>query len=162
MESIMLHANRYSLQSLFILENVIHKILYIIGLPMQYFCEWPKQYGYDKTMQSIMALFWCFILDIKLPKLIIPISVADPFAEDEGVGTKTGGQDGYIHIRIQQRNGRKTLTTIQGISPEFDFKKIVKVAKKVFAFLFSSQYITLSLIQRIPFFRLGYVCKLEI
>lgn len=52
---------------------------------------------------------------------------SDPFADDEG-GTS---QDGYIHIRIQQRNGRKTLTTVQGISPEFDLKKIVKVAKKV-------------------------------
>jgi len=51
----------------------------------------------------------------------------DPFADDEG-GTS---QDGYIHIRIQQRNGRKTLTTVQGISSEFDLKKIVKVAKKV-------------------------------
>lgn len=53
----------------------------------------------------------------------------DPFADDEG-GTS---QDGYIHIRIQQRNGRKTLTTVQGISAEFDLKKIVKVAKKEFA-----------------------------
>ena len=52
---------------------------------------------------------------------------SDPFADDEG-GTS---QDGYIHIRIQQRNGRKTLTTVQGISSEFDLKKIVKVAKKV-------------------------------
>ena len=52
---------------------------------------------------------------------------SDPFADDEG-GTS---QDGYIHIRIQQRNGRKTLTTVQGISAEFDLKKIVKVAKKV-------------------------------
>lgn len=23
--------------------------------------------------------------------------------------------DGYIHIRVQQRNGRKTLTTLQGL-----------------------------------------------
>lgn len=53
----------------------------------------------------------------------------DPFAEDEG----STSQDGYIHIRIQQRNGRKTLTTVQGVSSEFDLKKIVKVAKKEFA-----------------------------
>lgn len=53
----------------------------------------------------------------------------DPFAEDEG----GANQDGYIHIRIQQRNGRKTLTTVQGLSAEFDLKKIVRVAKKEFA-----------------------------
>jgi len=58
----------------------------------------------------------------------------DPFAEDEGITKKgTGGTDGYIHIRIQQRNGRKTLTTVQGINTEFDLKKIAKVAKKEFA-----------------------------
>ena len=55
----------------------------------------------------------------------------DPFADSELNKKGGAGQDGYIHIRIQQRNGRKTLTTVQGISPEFDLKKIVKVAKKV-------------------------------
>lgn len=61
------------------------------------------------------------------------LQARDPFAEDEGAGTRSSSQDGYIHIRIQQRNGRKTLTTVQGINTEFDLKKIVKVAKKEFA-----------------------------
>lgn len=55
----------------------------------------------------------------------------DPFndqAEDVG-----GVQDNLIHIRIQQRNGRKTLTTVQGINPDYDLKKIVKACKKEFA-----------------------------
>ena len=43
------------------------------------------------------------------------------------------GQDEVIHIRIQQRNGRKTLTTVQGIEPKFDLKKLVKACKKEFA-----------------------------
>ena len=38
-----------------------------------------------------------------------------------------------IHIRIQQRNGRKTLTTVEGIPEKFDLKKILKVIKKQFA-----------------------------
>jgi translation initiation factor SUI1 len=38
-----------------------------------------------------------------------------------------------IHIRIQQRNGRKTLTTVSGIPNKFDLKKILKVIKKEFA-----------------------------
>ncbi|XP_046380937.1 eukaryotic translation initiation factor eIF1-like [Haliotis cracherodii] len=48
---------------------------------------------------------------------------------------KFGNQakDALIHIRIQQRNGRKTLTTVQGINPQYDFKKIVKACKKEFA-----------------------------
>jgi len=55
----------------------------------------------------------------------------DPFADDNDVAG--GSQDGYIHIRIQQRNGRKTLTTVQGISSDYDLKKIVKTCKKEFA-----------------------------
>jgi translation initiation factor 1 len=38
-----------------------------------------------------------------------------------------------IHIRIQQRNGRKTLTTVEGIPSKFDLKKVLKVIKKQFA-----------------------------
>jgi len=29
-------------------------------------------------------------------------------------------QEDMIHIRIQQRNGRKTLTSVQGLSEEYD------------------------------------------
>ncbi|CAI9716644.1 eukaryotic translation initiation factor 1-like [Octopus vulgaris] len=53
-------------------------------------------------------------------------------ASDE-VGGCAGVQDSIIHIRIQQRNGRKTLTTVQGISTQFDLKKIVKACKREFA-----------------------------
>ena len=53
----------------------------------------------------------------------------NPF-DDTTEGEDTGpGDQGLVHIRIQQRNGRKTLTTVQGLSSEYDFKKIVKVAK---------------------------------
>jgi len=55
----------------------------------------------------------------------------DPFAEDnENVGS---GKDDYIHVRIQQRSGRKTLTTVQGIPHQYDLKKIVRACKKEFA-----------------------------
>ncbi|KAJ5119655.1 hypothetical protein N7448_010324, partial [Penicillium atrosanguineum] len=57
----------------------------------------------------------------------------DPFADaDEETGETKQSQD-YIHIRIQQRNGRKTLTTVQGLPKKFDQKKILKVIKKKFA-----------------------------
>ncbi|KKA18504.1 Translation factor SUI1 [Rasamsonia emersonii CBS 393.64] len=57
----------------------------------------------------------------------------DPFAEaDEDTGESKQSQN-YIHIRIQQRNGRKTLTTVQGLPKKFDQKKILKVIKKKFA-----------------------------
>ncbi|KAL5290101.1 EIF1B family protein [Megaselia abdita] len=54
----------------------------------------------------------------------------DPFA-DAIKGADDNVQDGLVHIRIQQRNGRKTLTTVQGLSSEYDLKKIVRACKKV-------------------------------
>merc|ERR1711893_300874 len=42
-------------------------------------------------------------------------------------------QEDMIHIRIQQRNGRKTLTSVQGLSEQYDLKKIIKVCKRHFA-----------------------------
>ena len=55
----------------------------------------------------------------------------DPFADGKLSSAVGGGGDELIHIRIQQRNGRKTLTTVQGIHEKFDKKKIVKYCKKV-------------------------------
>lgn len=63
------------------------------------------------------------------------LKTIDPFAEaddENGEAKKKQGQN-YIHIRIQQRNGRKTLTTVQGIPKKFELKKILKVIKKDFA-----------------------------
>jgi len=56
----------------------------------------------------------------------------DPFDTSGGLGGSSI-QQSLIHIRIQQRNGRKTLTTVQGLDEKFDLKKIVKVAKKDFS-----------------------------
>ncbi|KAF1830170.1 translation initiation factor SU [Decorospora gaudefroyi] len=62
------------------------------------------------------------------------VGMSDPFAEaDEDTGQVKQSQQDYIHIRIQQRNGRKTLTTVQGLPKKFDQKKILKVIKKKFA-----------------------------
>lgn len=54
----------------------------------------------------------------------------DPFAE---TGDDDTSSRNYIHIRIQQRNGRKTLTTVQGLPAELDSKKLLKYFKKEFA-----------------------------
>ncbi|KAE8574746.1 hypothetical protein XENTR_v10003560 [Xenopus tropicalis] len=58
----------------------------------------------------------------------------DPFANAStgGIWLPAGSEDS-IHIRIQQRNGRKTLTTVQGIADAYDKKKLVKAFKKKFA-----------------------------
>nr|AAM93956.1 protein translation factor [Griffithsia japonica] len=54
----------------------------------------------------------------------------DPFADaagDDEVVTK-----GIVHIRLQQRNGRKSLTTIQGLDEKLDLAELTKAFKKEF------------------------------
>jgi len=75
---------------------------------------------------------------------IINLRSADPFADvtgasplDNGSGERGGGSgqrsSHVIHIRIQQRSGKKTLTTVQGIGEEFDKKRLLRAFKKKFA-----------------------------
>ena len=71
---------------------------------------------------------------------LLNLSKPDPFKDASGGLNDFDDNDnelnpgsGLIHIRIQQRNGRKTLTTVQGISEKFDNKKLVKAFKKEFA-----------------------------
>ncbi|XP_038690055.1 protein translation factor SUI1 homolog 1-like [Tripterygium wilfordii] len=63
-------------------------------------------------------------LDIQIP------TAFDPFAEAADSGAP--GAKEYVHIRIQQRNGKKSLTTIQGLKKEYNYDKILKDLKKDF------------------------------
>ena len=54
----------------------------------------------------------------------------DFFEEAHAQQSVDVGQHDVIHIRIQQRNGRKTLTTVQGIDSKFDLQKLVRTCKK--------------------------------
>ncbi|CAN7072472.1 unnamed protein product [Brassica oleracea var. botrytis] len=64
-------------------------------------------------------------LDSQVPTAFDPF--ADANAEDSGAGTKE-----YVHIRVQQRNGRKILTTVQGLKKEYIYSNIFKDLKKEF------------------------------
>ncbi|KAJ8761739.1 hypothetical protein K2173_004548 [Erythroxylum novogranatense] len=64
-------------------------------------------------------------LDVQVP------SAFDPFAEANEGNSGAGALD-YVHIRIQQRNGRKSLTTVQGLKKEYSYNKILKDLKKEF------------------------------
>ena len=72
-----------------------------------------------KVIWSLQLFVNCFLL------------FPDPFADAQDNELGSIGTDELIHIRIQQRNGRKTLTTVQGINPKYDLKKIVRACKKV-------------------------------
>ncbi|CAN6812906.1 unnamed protein product, partial [Brassica oleracea] len=69
-------------------------------------------------------VYYMVELDIQVP------SAFDPFAEaqeSDAPGTKE-----YIHVRIQQRNGKKSLTTVQGLKKAYSYEKILKDLKKDF------------------------------
>ena len=66
-------------------------------------------------------------------------NIPDPFGEeggqmdqDQAITSTKKKKNNEIHIRVQQRNGRKSLTTVQGINPKVDLKKVVKGLKKEF------------------------------
>ncbi|KAJ9086269.1 Eukaryotic translation initiation factor eIF-1 [Entomophthora muscae] len=58
------------------------------------------------------------------------LSAYDPFADTGSLEDSGKNKAEYIHIRIQQRNGRKTLTTLQGLPKEFDQKRLLKHFKR--------------------------------
>jgi translation initiation factor 1 len=45
----------------------------------------------------------------------------------------SGIAGGKVHVRVQQRNGRKSLTTVQGLADDLDIKRILKAFKKNFS-----------------------------
>ncbi|CAO2043821.1 unnamed protein product [Urochloa humidicola] len=67
------------------------------------------------------------------------LSSFDPFADAELAGgegdgasaAKAGGKGGgAVHLRMQQRNGKKSLTTVQGLSAAYNYGKILRDLKR--------------------------------
>ncbi|CAL9103906.1 unnamed protein product [Musa textilis] len=83
-----------------------------------------SEVAFVSTSPSIVPVFMSD-LEAQIPSAFDPF--ADANADDSGAGTKD-----YVHIRIQQRNGRKSLTTVQGLEKEFSYNKILKDLKKEF------------------------------
>lgn len=82
-------------------------------------------FSHYMTMGTAHADFCCLLLCASCV-----IWWADPFAEAND--KDSAGAKGYVHVRIQQRNGRKRLTTVQGLKKEFSYSKILKDLKKEF------------------------------
>lgn len=98
-------------------------------------------------MNTQNSWFGIHVLKYKLGFIVLtllclyPFFSPDPFADaTKGDDRLPAGTEDYIHIRIQQRNGRKTLTTVQGISADYDKKKLVKAFKKVFLWLVKNAF----------------------
>uniref|UniRef100_A0A7S1QWI2 SUI1 domain-containing protein n=1 Tax=Neobodo designis TaxID=312471 RepID=A0A7S1QWI2_NEODS len=60
-------------------------------------------------------------------------NIPDPFGEeggqmdqDQAITSTKKKKNNEIHIRVQQRNGRKCITTLVGLHPELDFDRLAK------------------------------------
>ena len=52
----------------------------------------------------------------------------------ECTGDKGGvSSEEKVHVRVQQRNGRKCITTVAGLADDLDIKRICKAFKKNFS-----------------------------
>ncbi|CAL5025313.1 unnamed protein product [Urochloa decumbens] len=66
------------------------------------------------------------------------LSSFDPFADaelaggegDSGAPAKAAAGGGAVHLRMQQRNGKKSLTTVQGLSAAYNYGKILRDLKR--------------------------------
>ncbi|OEL22570.1 Protein translation factor SUI1-like protein [Dichanthelium oligosanthes] len=59
----------------------------------------------------------------------------DPFVDtergdDEDGGAPAAPRDDVVHLRTQQRNGHKSLTTVQGLSAAYNYAKILRNLKR--------------------------------
>jgi translation initiation factor 1 len=62
---------------------------------------------------------------------LITLSPLDAF-EDAGDGAGPSSSD-KVHVRVQQRSGRKCITTVAGLADDLDIKRICKAFKKNFS-----------------------------
>jgi len=63
----------------------------------------------------------------------LPLSSFDPFADAERADEEdapAAPRDGAVHLRVQQRNGKKSLTTVQGLSAAYNYAKILRDLKR--------------------------------
>ncbi|KAI4307990.1 hypothetical protein L6164_031111 [Bauhinia variegata] len=82
------------------------------------------QLSYCSVAPSFHQTRYMVDLEVQIP------TPFDPFAEAKE--SDAPGAKEYVHIRIQQRNGKKSLTTVQGLKKDFSYEKILKDLKKEF------------------------------
>lgn len=81
---------------------------------------WTTLFKRQVSLSHTVNLCVLVILQLNFPFFL------DPFT------TNAGKDNSKIHIRVQQRNGRKCITTVQGLADDLDIVKIAKALKKTF------------------------------
>lgn len=117
-DHLILLLNTYVVGLLVSIISILKEVLFL-----QFSCDQFTKLQFRSVRSSLPAIYMVDI-DVQIP------SAFDPFAEAKDSGAP--GAKEYVHIRIQQRNGKKSLTTVQGLRKEFSYEKILKDLKKEF------------------------------
>ena len=70
---------------------------------------------------------------------LFPNGIFDPVAEFKGYAQDelnpkvSKSQMSNVHIRVRKRNARAYITTVEGIPPEINFKKLLRELKRSFS-----------------------------
>jgi translation initiation factor 1 len=82
----------------------------------------------SKTSQKLLSsqIIVCLFMDG-----VLNLGGQTPGFDDANSGDVISTGKGVIHISIQQRNARKSITKVQGINPAVDLEKVLKALKKV-------------------------------
>ena len=133
-------------------------VMYLTGMVLTYFnpvlhCI-QKQVIWSALQIKRLFSIWDVTLDWNGLNKALHFSVADPTRDDDDVDFGGKLSTNKVHIRIQQRNGRKTITTLQGIEEKYDQKKLAKAFKKVqifdgFSLIFFVRKVVSSIIESI-------------
>jgi len=82
-------------------------------------------------MHVVSPFLFCVITITKNNNNIQHNAHTDAF---EDAGDKGGvSSEEKVHVRVQQRNGRKCITTVAGLADDLDVKRICKAFKKNFS-----------------------------
>jgi translation initiation factor 1 len=76
------------------------------------------------------VVYLCGSLTLHFPLVPHVHCITDAF-EDAGDGGNSSEEK--VHVRVQQRNGRKCITTVAGLMDDLDVKRICKAFKKNFS-----------------------------
>ena len=65
------------------------------------------------------------------------LTTYDPFKDSADIqggarASSVTGEQHYVHVRIQKRNGRKCITIVEGLPRNFKFKKFISAIKHKF------------------------------
>jgi len=89
-------------------------------------------HGVSTALAGTALSFPHLIMSSSLASVVFKSTDLGSFAP-EATAEKKASKGYVVHIRNQQRNGRKSLTLIQGLPDDLNLKKIVKVMRKMFS-----------------------------